>query len=92
MDPSLWTAVPRLASFMNDLAVGIKQTIMLDENKDGELSGPKKLVKMATPAIIKQFTNGGDTTTSTKSNGGLALPKLPKLPSLPKLPKLPKIQ
>lgn len=81
LDPSLWTTIPRLLSFLNNLAISAKQIILIEEAKKGAI----KLQKTITPSAIKQFQGGA------KEKESEGLPVLPKLPSLPELPKLPKL-
>lgn len=90
LDPTLWTATPRLLQFIYDLSTALKQIVLIQKDKDGNLSGVKKLEITVTPGIVKQVLPPGK---EKKGASGVAgLPQFPKLPknSLPKFPKLPK--
>lgn len=96
LDPTLWFAEPRLAQFVYDLGSGVKQLLLMQENKDGELTGAKTLKNTLTPGLVRQILPADDSNGEGSSRlpglpGLPPLPKLPKLPSLPKLPKPPKL-
>jgi predicted RNA-binding protein YlxR (DUF448 family) len=60
LDPSFWTSTPRLLGFLHDISTALKQIVLLDQAKNGSLSGPKNLLKAVTPAALKQVTNMKD--------------------------------
>jgi hypothetical protein len=84
LDPTLWTATPRLMQFVYDLSTALKQIVLAQKNKTGELTGVKKLETTVTPGAVKQFIPAA----SGSSKKPSALPSLPKLPKLPKLPSI----
>lgn len=95
VDPRLYLASPRLASFLIQLGNNLTKIALLEEYKTdskygnkGDLKGVGGLKQQFTPSLIRQFLpskKGG--TGSTSSSGG-AFPDLPELPSLPSLPSL----
>lgn len=76
-------AVPRLASFLQDLGTAIDNLIMLERLKTtGELRGVKELENILTPVALKSLFPEEKEIKKTGLSGLPQLPKLPKLPSL----------
>lgn len=87
LDPSFWTTSPRLLSFLNDMGTAIKQLILVEKTKEGELKAPKTLERTLVPKAVKQFAP--EKKQESVNTGRISpLPQLPQLPKLPSLPKL----
>ena len=81
LDPSIWTATPRLLDFMNDLSTAAKQIVLIEESQ----KGLEKLKDSVTPRALSQF----DGAQSDEDSDDPDLPDFPELPELPELPEPP---
>jgi hypothetical protein len=100
LDPTLFISMPRLGTFLAQLAGNLKQIALLEEYKTdskygdkGDLKGVGGLYRQFTPAFMRQFipedSNSASSEPSSTGNSKLdSLNKLEKLESLEKLDKL----
>lgn len=70
LDPSFWTSA-RLLSFLHNLGLAVKQIVMVERDKNGDLTGPKNLEKAVLPAAIKQLIPA-----QNPKAGGLNVPNI----------------
>ena len=96
LDPTFWSSSPRLLSFLNDLSTAIKQIVLIEKTKDGELKAPTTVGRTLVPKAITQFTKGEPAPSQKPAKAFKAPAGLPELPTLkkilpapPGLPKLP---
>lgn len=80
LDPSMYMTLPRLVTFLDSLRDSVWLTVNATRDKNGELSGPKKLGRTVTPTAIKQFIPPE----KKKSSGGAIKVKVPtvKVPTV----------
>ena len=73
MDPTTWTKSARLVTFLNDLAISLKDIALLEKYKTKSgLKGVNEFVKLVKPTIVSQFQKA----TSAPAKKALNIPGL----------------